>query len=166
MMVFDKTGTLTEDGLQIKGIRGVFDSANIVFTRFVEKLHELIEDKEYGSQDKTCMLNQAMACCHAITYVNDELIGDPLEVKMFEMTDWILDEKNVGSNSLVQLDDLVLAYIKTPPMSSKKEELAIIKRFDFESKLQRMSVVVKDIQTSNYFAYVKGSPEMIQSLSD
>ena len=33
-----------------------------------------------------------MAACQAVTYVNDELIGDPLEIKMFEETKWELDE--------------------------------------------------------------------------
>jgi hypothetical protein len=39
---------------------------------------------------------EALACCCSVTYVNGMLIGDPLDVKMFESTNWILDE---GSNS-------------------------------------------------------------------
>ena len=35
---------------------------------------------------------EALACCCAVTYVNGNLIGDPLDVKMFESTDWVLDE--------------------------------------------------------------------------
>ena len=35
---------------------------------------------------------EAMASCTAITYVNGELVGDPLDVKMFEKTGWTLDE--------------------------------------------------------------------------
>jgi cation-transporting ATPase 13A2 len=42
-----------------------------------------------------------MACCHAITYVDNELVGDPLEIKMFQMTQWILDEDIGGSNSII-----------------------------------------------------------------
>jgi cation-transporting ATPase 13A2 len=41
---------------------------------------------------KQVILNEAMASCHSITYVNNELIGDPLEIKMFESTEWELDE--------------------------------------------------------------------------
>jgi hypothetical protein len=33
-----------------------------------------------------------MASCTAITYVHGSLIGDPLDVKMFEATGWVLDE--------------------------------------------------------------------------
>ena len=35
---------------------------------------------------------EAMASCTAITYVNESLVGDPLDVQMFESTGWILDE--------------------------------------------------------------------------
>jgi len=33
-----------------------------------------------------------MATCCSITYVDNELIGDPLDVKMFQATGWTLDE--------------------------------------------------------------------------
>lgn len=33
-----------------------------------------------------------MASCTSVTYVNGELIGDPLDVKMFHATEWTLDE--------------------------------------------------------------------------
>ena len=33
-----------------------------------------------------------MASCTAVTYVEGELVGDPLDVKMFEKTGWMLDE--------------------------------------------------------------------------
>lgn len=35
---------------------------------------------------------EAMASCTEITYVNNSLVGDPLDVKMFEATGWVLDE--------------------------------------------------------------------------
>lgn len=52
-----------------------------------------------------------MASCHSITYVNDELIGDPLDVKMFQATNWNLEEpqNNVEGGNI---DELVLAYVK------------------------------------------------------
>lgn len=58
-----------------------------------------------------------MASCHSITYVNQKLIGDPLEIKMFESTNWELDEKNVASNSSLAVNDLVLAYVRPEPSS-------------------------------------------------
>jgi cation-transporting ATPase 13A2 len=42
--------------------------------------------------------------------------------------------------------------------------LAIIRRFDFSSKLQRMSVIVKNLFDGSFRAYLKGSPEKIREL--
>ena len=55
-----------------------------------------------------------MASCHAITYVKNELLGDPLEIKMFESTKWILNENIQGTNSLMQGDDIKLATVIMP----------------------------------------------------
>jgi len=85
-----------------------------------------------------------MASCQSLTYVDDELIGDPLEMKMLEDTEWELKE-NQNSNSGMDKDDIVLAEVV--PKDTSGQGLSIIKRFDFESKLQRMSVIVKDAQT-------------------
>ena len=47
-----------------------------------------------------------MASCTSITYINGELIGDPMDVKMFEATGWVLDESQLETG-----DDLILANI-------------------------------------------------------
>lgn len=39
-----------------------------------------------------------------------------------------------------------------------------MKRYDFESKLQRMSVIVKNMFDGEFRAYVKGSPEKVADL--
>lgn len=43
--------------------------------------------------------------------------------------------------------------------------LGVIKRFEFSSALQRMSVITLDHTNNSLIAFVKGSPEMIQTLS-
>jgi cation-transporting ATPase 13A2 len=42
--------------------------------------------------DTKTLFLEALATCHSITYVKDDLIGDPLDVKMFQSTGWILEE--------------------------------------------------------------------------
>ncbi len=42
------------------------------------------------------LLAEAMASCTAVTYVNGNLVGDPLDVQMFEATGWTLDETDAG----------------------------------------------------------------------
>lgn len=40
------------------------------------------EREEIATDPRTLFL-EGLASCHSITYVNGELIGDPLDVKMF-----------------------------------------------------------------------------------
>jgi cation-transporting ATPase 13A3/4/5 len=148
IMVFDKTGTLTEDGLQIIGIRGTkhlstdaraINKKEACFTEFVPSIKDIVPAEATPSNlAQNLLLNEAMASCHSITSVNEELIGDPLEIKMFELTDWILDERmdeDGGASTLAQVRP------KGEPATSG-QNVSIIRRFDFESKLQRMSVIV------------------------
>jgi cation-transporting ATPase 13A3/4/5 len=43
-------------------------------------------------------------------------------------------------------------------------EIGLLRRFDFTSKLQRMSVIVKNLNDENFRLHVKGSPEKIREL--
>jgi cation-transporting ATPase 13A3/4/5 len=29
-----------------------------------------------------------MAACHSLTYIRGDIVGDPLDIKMFESTEW------------------------------------------------------------------------------
>ena len=40
----------------------------------------------------------------------------------------------------------------------------MLRRFDFTSKLQRMSVIIRNFLDFSFRAYVKGSPEKIREL--
>ena len=44
-------------------------------------------------------------------------------------------------------------------------EVGILRQFTFSSKLQRMSVVARELAGRHFVLYAKGSPEMIASLS-
>lgn len=46
------------------------------------------------------------------------------------------------------------------------DAVGIIRQFTFSSKLQRMSVVTRQLNASSFELYAKGSPEMIVSLSN
>ena len=48
----------------------------------------------------------------------------------------------------------------------KRYRNALIRRFDFSSLLQRMSVICKNDMDEGYRAFVKGSPEKISELCD
>ena len=52
--------------------------------------------------------------------MNGDLIGDPLDVKMFESTGWILEEESTEEGGGGAVDDLVLGYVR--PRNSKPPE--------------------------------------------
>jgi len=79
----------------------VENAEDYVFTEFVEDIIKLCHQEKHDHQisDQVLQLYEAMASCHAITFINNDLIGDPLEIKMFQSTKWALDEQNLGGNS-------------------------------------------------------------------
>jgi cation-transporting ATPase 13A2 len=96
IICFDKTGTLTEDGLDVLGIRVVQRPLN----RFSEILHDtlsLLPGAAY-ERDPTIEYDShkaalyTMATCHSLRVVEGEIVGDPLDVKMFEFTGWSFEE--------------------------------------------------------------------------
>jgi hypothetical protein len=38
------------------------------------------------------LFTECLATCHSITRVNGKLIGDPIDLEMFDSTKWILKE--------------------------------------------------------------------------
>lgn len=148
--VFDKTGTLTEDGLDLKFVLPLKRENKNEFDSLVEF------SKDLGQKE----LMEAMAVCHSLTYINGELAGDPLDLKMFEFTKWQLIE--ASSNESENFDKLTPTIIRS---SNEQRELALVKQIPFSSSMQRMSVVVKGLYDENFMVYVKGSPEKIFELS-
>ncbi|KAF6815850.1 p-type ATPase [Colletotrichum sojae] len=102
IMCFDKTGTLTEDGLDILGVR-VVSPATSRFTDVISDPAYLVPQRRDGSRDRATdsKLQAAlftMATCHSLRSVDDELVGDPLDLKMFEFTRWTFEEGRQGPN--------------------------------------------------------------------
>ncbi|GAA5923044.1 hypothetical protein JCM3775_006234 [Rhodotorula graminis] len=117
IVCFDKTGTLTEEGLDVLGVRSVVRSTN-VFT----ELHRDPDDVPiFGAADAKTPLLHALATCHGLKVVNGEVIGDPLDLRMFEFTGWTLEEgkEGVGRPSS-SADDKVKRKKPTDPTASAK----------------------------------------------
>ncbi|CAK9816814.1 Polyamine-transporting ATPase 13A3 [Anthophora quadrimaculata] len=153
---FDKTGTLTEDGLDMWGIVPCTNSVLGESERNIPKLndHPLFE---------------GMLVCHSLTLIDGKLCGDPLDVKMFESTGWILEEFNIEQ---LNKYDLIAPTVVKPPKNNnftqnmnEISEIGIVQQYQFSSSLQRMSVIIRVLGSDTFKAYTKGSPEMILSLS-
>ncbi|XP_030941263.1 probable manganese-transporting ATPase PDR2 [Quercus lobata] len=124
---FDKTGTLTSDDMEFCGVGGLTSSMEL----------------ESDMSNVSVRTVEILASCHALVYVDNKLVGDPLEKAALKGIDWSYksDEKAMpkrGSGNAVQ----------------------IVQRHHFASHLKRMAVVVR-IQ-EEFFAFVKGAPETIQ----
>ncbi|XP_009590998.1 putative manganese-transporting ATPase PDR2 isoform X1 [Nicotiana tabacum] len=124
---FDKTGTLTSDDMEFSGVGGLTDS----------------EDLEKEMTKVPTRTQEILASCHSLVFVDNKLVGDPLEKAALKGIDW-------GYKS----DE------KAMPKKGGGDAVQIVQRHHFASHLKRMAVVVR-VQ-EQFFAFVKGAPETIQ----
>ncbi|KAL1201130.1 putative manganese-transporting ATPase PDR2 [Cardamine amara subsp. amara] len=124
---FDKTGTLTSDDMEFRGVGGLSDC----------------EEAETDMSKVPVRTLEILASCHALVFVDNKLVGDPLEKAALKGIDWSYkaDEKAL-------------------PRRGNGNSVQIMQRYHFASHLKRMSVIVR-IQ-EEYFVFVKGAPETIQ----
>jgi len=162
LLCFDKTGTLTEDGLDVLGVRVMLASQSKLgeIQRVASDLHAS-GDLNY----RQCL--HSMATCHSLRVVDDELVGDPLDLKMFQFTEWSFSESGGRDTSKDERSAGNLApSIARPPDGSCEGELeiGILRSFDFVSHLRRMSVITKTDKSSSSQVYVKGAPEVMPGI--
>ncbi|ORX61792.1 putative P-type ATPase [Hesseltinella vesiculosa] len=190
-MCFDKTGTLTEDGLDIHGIQTVTTHADDPTTKaFAPEMKRLPDQIDLTSQSSSAMptsansladMLRAMTTCHSLKIVHGELMGDPLDLKMFEFTGWELEESGTVSSSQGVRKGAKVGIMPTvvrPPGDAARQdnypltmgtphssseitpiEFGIIHTFEFVSSLRRMSVIVRQLSSKSMDVFVKGAPE-------
>nr|XP_002667266.4 probable cation-transporting ATPase 13A3 [Danio rerio] len=143
------------------------------------------QHSEERADDKSLVTSRFVSCmatCHSLTKIEGQLSGDPLDLKMFEATGWILVEAT--EEETAHHDRIELTYVKPPnqllppPVISPEQDMelselyelsasymiGIVRQFSFSSALQRMSVVVRQIGERRMDAYLKGAPEVVASL--
>ncbi|KAL3978996.1 nuclear receptor co-repressor 2 [Sarotherodon galilaeus] len=169
LVCFDKTGTLTEDGLDLWGVQRVENGS-----------FHLSEENAYKENLVKSQFVACMATCHSLTKIEGQLSGDPLDLKMFEATGWILEEATEEETSL---HNRIMPTVVRPPKQllppepavtpeqdmelyelSAAYEIGIVRQFPFSSVLQRMSVVARLLGEKRMDAYMKGAPEVVASL--
>ncbi|EEP79196.1 P-type ATPase [Uncinocarpus reesii 1704] len=114
-----------------------------------------------------------MATCHSLKIVDGELIGDPLDVKMFEFTNWSYEEGNHNFSDADELETYSPSIARAPPTLTPGDpeegthlptELAVIRTFEFVSQLRRSSVVVREPSNTGVTVFVKGAPESLKDI--
>ncbi|KAF2862483.1 hypothetical protein K470DRAFT_255774 [Piedraia hortae CBS 480.64] len=179
IMCFDKTGTLTEDGLDVLGVRVVSRPANR-FTGLLSHAMSLLPGGQY-ERDPTIdyLANKAilhtMATCHSLRDIDGELVGDPLDLKMFQFTGWQFEEGSGRPAGEEEDEESTLSpSIARPPpgmeldideaQSRRPIELGVLKVFEFVSNLRRASVVVRKLGEGSGDVFVKGAPEAMKGI--
>lgn len=141
---FDKTGTLTEDNLSFNEVvpaiklatskntsiddrnqnqnqsspslckfGGPFDEEIMqTSSKKVERDHNLLLDNGNYSPLLICL-----ASCHSLTIIDQKLIGDPLDLQMFEATGWVLEEPDVDDENKF---DLLAPTVVRPPRKKRR----------------------------------------------
>ncbi|ODV58141.1 putative acid anhydride hydrolase ASCRUDRAFT_22644, partial [Ascoidea rubescens DSM 1968] len=179
---FDKTGTLTEDGLDILGIHSTSikrknsNKSSISFGPLIKDINDLFQNENLNYARKS--LNDynsmnfllSLCCCHSLRKVDNELIGDPLDYKMFEFTKW-----NYIEDYLVEQQNeepIIYSAIVKPTIETcldindQNNYFGIVKSYEFIPSLRRMSVICKpiygdDTEENNAYVFTKGAPEVI-----
>lgn len=191
ILCFDKTGTLTENGLDVLGVQLCVPSSHnsFQFADLVQDVHKLfpkfsLNDCSSPRDYRAKNFFISLLTCHSLRVVDNELIGDPLDFKMFQFTKWSYEEdfqekefhstyeERRHDNALPENIDIIPAVVH--PNSADPENtfidndphnfLGIIRSFEFLSELRRMSVIVKPSNEDVYWAFTKGAPEVITQI--
>ena len=144
--LFDKTGTLTTDELVAVGVLESFDK-------------KASEDKELTPMTKLgSPAGLVLAGCNSLIFIDGEVAGDPLESAALKAMRWEVDDSGkVKPKAKTEKRDEGKVFTV---LGSKVQNVEILHRHHFSSKLQRMSSIVKD-GDGRYYVVVKGSPEAI-----
>ncbi|KAI8987690.1 hypothetical protein BDF20DRAFT_815326, partial [Mycotypha africana] len=155
LFCFDKTGTLTKEGLEFFGAQTIsnYDEAQ----KTIPEKQPIPEfDKHERDIEKIPRLMQiGIATCHAVTILNGQFIGNPVDIEMFKASQWHLNDTSDYVDTL------------TPPESTPNPAaIHVLKRFEFVHARMSMSVAVLDTSTNKVHIFVKGAYEKIKDLSN
>lgn len=84
LIILLQTGTLTHDGLDLDSVIPCdkhFDG--------------VVSCEQINSLDVKSPLIQAMATCHSLTRIEGKITGDPLDLVMFNSTDWVISHNAI-----------------------------------------------------------------------
>ena len=161
VICFDKTGTLTETDIDLSGAMPIQEG---------EFRHPVIE---MATLPESHPLLLASASCHSLIRLAGQtnMSGYSIDRKLFEATGWSFRDGPNGVNADYGVETPYL--VCSPIWSDKREstfspttELAVLKRFPFESQVKRMTVVTQRLGSERYGAYIKGAPETLAGLCD
>ena len=160
----------------------------------INKTDNLDDKNVYDFNHKRKLMDrlfiECLASCHTLNKVRDNIIGDPIDVEMFEKSSWdLIEEENEVKEETEDSDQEQQNRISVKPKQEQTlleklskdnmdevmennvikthYEISVKRRFNFSSKLQRMTVVCKNNNDSDlHCVFSKGSPEKIRELCE
>lgn len=138
-----------------------------------------IQDRFYYQNDikyNPVYFIECLATCHSIDKLKGESFGNSIDKKIVDNLNWKQIKHDNPSKLLMY--DMIPRYahkinekvlLKNDPnnfFTGKQYLLTIVKRFEFSSKYQAMSVIVKNNFDQSYRFYIKGAPEKVYLLCD
>ncbi|CAK9304701.1 unnamed protein product [Gordionus sp. m RMFG-2023] len=132
---FDKTGTLTEDGLDILGVRPLMiDKVEEGFKYHQNDDLSIKTDLDNViASSSVNVLSVCCAVCHSLAIIDEKLVGDPLEIKMFIFSGWSMSDQQYlynhrsetcsldfsnNKNTNANDNSLLVRAIYTPPLQT------------------------------------------------
>ena len=151
---FDKTGTLTNQGLEYNGVHPVVQENinSIKIDTRLDNLKAQYQDLSPDVQNEE-LLRIGLASCHSVTVIDDQYIGNPVDIVMFEATGATLD---LAQETI---------HLRSHRPGEKGKQLQVIQRFEFQHARASMSVAALDINTGDIHVFVKGSFERLGEIS-
>lgn len=197
IVCFDKTGTLTEDSLDVLGIHCSADGAHSLLDATPNAGAGVIFSALTGAAELSSLPPSAIVCgiasCHSLSSIGPcRLVGDPLDVKMFQAIGWdlvdevapppppttttapavgpIAQDSAEGGSAADSLEQHHARAYGRPETASAGVHIDALRHMHFASELQRAGVVVRivrDLDRASVTAViVKGAPEMVRTLCD
>ena len=106
--------------------------------------------------------------CHTLMIRDDGLVGDTLDRKMFEFSGGKMSRFDFGDDSdNFQEKGIFIDFPNNLGQSNSSfSRISIVKTFEFNSDLKRMSVIIKETDhgIEYYSVLMKGSPDDIENL--
>lgn len=178
---FDKTGTLTENTLKLRGIQPLVNVKNdghkpatlegeegignyghtYVFDQFYDDISSFNKIRPFSNATESYLLYEAFSTCHSLQKLEKDIVGDPIEVQLFDESGFSMEHKITSNNHALTLITPTPDYIKHLNLPSDTK-LVIEKAFDFTSDRKRMSVVISVNREKRM--YLKGAPEIVKTL--
>jgi len=147
---FDKTGTLTTDQLQAVGVVPAPED---------EKGTSSAAQEPVPSVNAPLKAAQVLAGCHTLLKVDGRVLGDPIETEAMAAIKWDYNH---------ELQTAAPKEGREEAPYGLKQQVRIIHRYHFESKLQRMSTIAAvhsgECNKPEIWVLTKGSPEKISEL--